>query len=81
MMHLFGIAETLYANGGYIPSAWHFRPGRRPEIQRSEELEWWPESEYQEMIDANILTLADLTRAGNVLVRYANILEKAGISY
>ncbi len=63
---LFDVAETLYAWGEEVPAAWEFRPGAG-EVEVSEWLE-----------DFDVDTLEDF---GNVLNRWASLLQSRGDSY
>ena len=77
MSHWFAVAGTLYRHDGEIPSHWQYRAA----LGAGEAPDDWPETEYEEMVEESTITLADLTHAGNVLTRYASVLERAGHSY
>jgi hypothetical protein len=80
----FGVAETLHAMDEDIPDAWQFRPSPMNEnrtladVAASEE---WPDTQIAEYVQDGTYSATDLIHAGNVLSRYANILQRAGMAY
>lgn len=78
MIHAFGISDTLYALTGDVPSEWQYSPGMGSPTNK---LEDWPASEYAQDLEDSTLSEDQLVYAGSVLLRYAKLLDKHGLSY
>ncbi len=76
MGNWFGIATTLQVEGEPIPDEWQYRPGAC-----EPSLETFEDEEYHRMLKNGEVTASDLREAGNVLHRWANMLDTAGRSY
>lgn len=76
MMHGFGIADVLNAYEGETPSEWEYRPA-----MSGPDTEEWPASEYADGYEDDSTRAERLEYAGNVLSRYARLLEHAGRNY
>lgn len=76
MGHLFAISEVLYHSGRYTPQAWGFRHGVLAHESWLEDGD--AERDYYAYLDAGELGVAMLLFAGNVLNRYAVLLEANG---
>ena len=77
----FGIADVLWhAENGTIeiPAHWQYR---HSPVCREVDLDDWPGSEIAEGHAAGYYSADDLLYAGEVLTRYAALLDKAGLSY
>ncbi len=77
MSHWFAVAGTLHRHGGNIPESWQYRPG----LFADEGLEDWPETEYEDMLTRDEITLADVKQAGLVFDRFARRLKHAAMDY
>lgn len=75
MSHLFGIAEAVYAFNGEVLE--EFRPG----LHVREIPEDWPDSEYYVDIASGEIDVEKLHAFYRVLLRYAEVLNRAGLSY
>ncbi len=76
----FGIATALYIEGEEIPTEWEFSPGLISESSiRADDL--WPDIYWLETLRSGEYSVEDLILAGNVLRRYSQALERAGLSY
>lgn len=76
MTHWFGIANALEASGLIVPEEWQYRPGAL-----GPDVESWPNSEYYDDLQSGYHSPEDLIEAGNVLQRWASMLECAGKDY
>jgi hypothetical protein len=75
----FDIAEVMTLAGEPVPTSWEFRPA--PGLSEESVSESWPESELLEMYDDGTVSGDDLREAGEVFMRYADILRAMGKDY
>lgn len=76
MGHWFGIAHALNCAGEDIPAEWRYRAGAM-----GPDVEDWPASQYAEGLDTGEWSADDLRDTGDVLNRYRNRVEYAGLAY
>lgn len=75
----FGIASSLYVTGNEVPEHWQYRHGiASADDIRTEDL--WPDVYWLDEVE-NVGDVAAITRVGDVLARYADLLERKGVSY
>lgn len=86
--HRFGIAAALYAyDPAEVPSSWEYRPGCGAQTLETlagmvdDDAAEYPDCEWAAELVAGGFGPAELVRAGEILARYALVLEHAGRSY
>jgi hypothetical protein len=75
----FACAYALWAFSSDIPAAWQFRAGAGLTVEDIRDD--YPASILLDMLDDGTVTADDIRHAGDVFVRYADVLTAAGQSY
>ena len=78
---LFAICETLYRRHVDIPAHWDFKPGLGLEIRRDEPADDDDDVQVYELMTDPAYTDQGLLYWGELLSRYAGLLESKGLDY